>query len=54
MNILDAQALRDEIIEVLVLFGGRSTRIEKVQTTLSEIFPQNRLNKSVNPDEAIW
>lgn len=47
----DAQLERNQIQEI-VLVGG-STRIPKVQEILSKFFDGAKLNKSINPDEAV-
>jgi molecular chaperone DnaK (HSP70) len=39
-------------VDQVILVGG-STRIPKVQTLLSEFFGGKKLNKSINPDEAV-
>merc|ERR1712110_1223073 len=51
------KALRDakldkSAIHEIVLVGG-STRIPKVQKLLEEFFNGRKLNKSINPDEAV-
>jgi len=47
----DSGLAKDQVHDV-VLVGG-STRIPKVQSLLSEFFNGKRLNKSINPDEAV-
>lgn len=47
----DAKIAKNQIDEV-VLVGG-STRIPKVQNLLSEFFDGKKLEKSINPDEAV-
>ena len=47
----DAKLQKNQIHEV-VLVGG-STRIPKVQQLLEEFFDGKKLNKSINPDEAV-
>lgn len=52
-----AQVLKDAAIEKsgvdeLVLVGG-STRIPRIQKLLSEFFDGKKLEKSINPDEAV-
>merc|ERR1719357_700816 len=47
----DAKISKNEVNEV-VLVGG-STRIPKIQALLSQFFNGKRLNKSINPDEAV-
>jgi len=47
----DAKVSKSEVDEV-VLVGG-STRIPKIQALLSQFFNGKRLNKSINPDEAV-
>nr|CDS24867.1 heat shock protein 70 [Echinococcus granulosus] len=47
----DAKLNKADIHEV-VLVGG-STRIPKVQKMLQDIFTASKLNKSINPDEAV-
>ncbi|KAK0747854.1 heat shock protein 70 family [Apiosordaria backusii] len=52
-----AQVLKDAAIEKsavdeIVLVGG-STRIPKIQKLLSEFFDNKKLEKSINPDEAV-
>ena len=47
----DAKMNKSEIDDV-VLVGG-STRIPKVQQLITEFFNGKRLNKSINPDEAV-
>ena len=39
-------------IDEILLVGG-STRIPKIQSILAEIFDENKINKSLNPDEAV-
>lgn len=39
-------------IDQIILVGG-STRIPKIQEMLSEFFGGKKLNKSINPDEAV-
>jgi molecular chaperone DnaK (HSP70) len=47
----DAGVSKDKVDQI-VLVGG-STRIPKVQEMLSEYFNGKKLNKSINPDEAV-
>ena len=47
----DAKMDKSKVDEI-VLVGG-STRIPKIQQTLSEYFNGKELNKSINPDEAV-
>ena len=47
----DAAIAKDQIHEI-VLVGG-STRIPKIQKLLSEYFGGKKLEKSINPDEAV-
>ena len=52
-----AQVLKDAglsktEVDQIILVGG-STRIPKVQEMLSEYFGGKKLNKSINPDEAV-
>jgi len=47
----DAGVSKEEVDEI-ILVGG-STRIPKVQAMLSEFFNGKKLNKSINPDEAV-
>ena len=47
----DAEVTKGEIDEV-ILVGG-STRIPKIQSLLTEMFPKRPLNKSINPGEAV-
>jgi len=49
--LLDAKLSKSEVDEI-VLVGG-STRILKIQNLLSEFFGGKKLNKSINPDEAV-
>lgn len=49
--IKDAKLTKTQIDDI-VLIGG-STRIPKIQTLLSNMFPNKELNKSINPDEAV-
>ena len=49
--IQDAKLPKEDIDEV-VLVGG-SIKIPKIQSMLSDYFPLKKLNKSVNPDEAV-
>lgn len=39
-------------VDQVILVGG-STRIPKIQSMLSEFFAGKKLNKSINPDEAV-
>lgn len=52
LQVLEDSEINREEIEQIVLVGG-STRIRALQDMLTTIFPNKRLNKSVNPDEAI-
>ncbi|ROT35029.1 hsp70-like protein [Sodiomyces alkalinus F11] len=52
-----AQVLKDanmdkSVVEEIVLVGG-STRIPRIQKLLSEFFDGKKLEKSINPDEAV-
>ena len=47
----DSRVERDEI-EQIVLVGG-STRVRALQDMLLDLFPGKKLNKSINPDEAV-
>jgi len=47
----DASLSKKEIHEI-ILVGG-STRIPKIQSILSSFFNDKKLNKSINPDEAV-
>jgi molecular chaperone DnaK (HSP70) len=52
-----AQVLKDagvakDAVDQIILVGG-STRIPRVQSMLSEFFDGKKLNKSINPDEAV-
>lgn len=52
-----AQVLKDagvpkDAVNQIILVGG-STRIPRVQSMLSEFFNNKKLNKSINPDEAV-
>ena len=47
----DAKLSKDDVTEI-ILVGG-STKIPKVQAMLKEFFNDKKLNKSVNPDEAV-
>ena len=40
------------LIDDILLVGG-STRIPKIQATVSQYFGGRELNKSINPDEAV-
>lgn len=52
-----AQVLKDagiskDAVDEIILVGG-STRIPRVQSMLSDFFGNKKLNKSINPDEAV-
>ncbi|KAL8969227.1 MAG: hypothetical protein Q9183_002096 [Haloplaca sp. 2 TL-2023] len=51
-KVLDDAALEKSKIEDIVLVGG-STRIPKIQKLLSDYFDGKKLEKSINPDEAV-
>jgi L1 cell adhesion molecule like protein len=51
-TVLKDAGLEPERIDEIVLVGG-STRIPIIQSRLSQMFGNKRLNKSVNPDEAV-
>jgi len=51
-QVLSDAELEPEAIKEIVLVGG-STRIPRVQEMLSRFFNNRKLNKSVNPDEAV-
>ena len=51
-SVLNTAKIKPEDIDDIVLVGG-STRIPKVQQSLSELFKGRPLNHSVNPDEAV-
>ena len=51
-KVLDDAALDKSKIEDIVLVGG-STRIPKIQKLLSDFFDGKKLEKSINPDEAV-
>ena len=47
----DAEINKDEVHDI-ALFGG-SSRIPRLQAMLSEFFNGKKLNRSINPDEAV-
>ena len=51
-KVLEDAALDKSKIEDIVLVGG-STRIPKIQKLLSDFFDGKKLEKSINPDEAV-
>ena len=51
-QVLKDSGLSKSKIDQIILVGG-STRIPKVQSLLSEFFGGKKLNKSINPDEAV-
>ena len=51
-QVLKDSGLSKNKVDQIILVGG-STRIPKVQSLLSEFFGGKKLNKSINPDEAV-
>lgn len=51
-QVLKDAGMSKEKVDQIILVGG-STRIPKVQQMLSEYFNGKKLNKSINPDEAV-
>lgn len=51
-QVLKDSGLSKNQVDQIILVGG-STRIPKVQALLSEFFNGKKLNKSINPDEAV-
>jgi len=51
-KVLDDAKLSKQEVHDVVLVGG-STRIPKIQANLSQFFNGKKLNKSINPDEAV-
>jgi len=51
-QVLKDSGLGKNEVDQIILVGG-STRIPKVQALLSEFFGGKKLNKSINPDEAV-
>jgi L1 cell adhesion molecule like protein len=51
-QVLKDAAIEKKAVDEIVLVGG-STRIPKVQKLLSEFFDGKKLEKSINPDEAV-
>ncbi|KAG7360551.1 chaperone protein DnaK [Nitzschia inconspicua] len=51
-QVLKDSGLSKNNVDQIILVGG-STRIPKIQTMLSEFFGGKKLNKSINPDEAV-
>ncbi|KAG7360155.1 chaperone protein DnaK [Nitzschia inconspicua] len=51
-QVLKDSGLSKNDVDQIILVGG-STRIPKIQTMLSEFFGGKKLNKSINPDEAV-
>lgn len=51
-QVLKDSGLSKSSVDQIILVGG-STRIPKVQSLLSEFFGGKKLNKSINPDEAV-
>jgi len=51
-QVLKDSGLSKNKIDQIIIVGG-STRIPKVQSMLSEYFGGRKLNKSINPDEAV-
>ncbi|EHK40353.1 hypothetical protein TRIATDRAFT_128447 [Trichoderma atroviride IMI 206040] len=51
-QVLKDAAMEKSAVEEIVLVGG-STRIPKIQKLLSEFFDGKKLEKSINPDEAV-
>jgi molecular chaperone DnaK (HSP70) len=51
-QVLKDAGISKQDVDQLILVGG-STRIPKVQAMLSEYFNGKKLNKSINPDEAV-
>lgn len=52
IKILEISNENKSNIDEMLLVGG-STRIPKIQSLLAEIFGKEKINKSLNPDEAI-
>ena len=51
-QVLKDSGLGKNEVDQVILVGG-STRIPKIQSMLSEFFGGKKLNKSINPDEAV-
>jgi heat shock protein 1/8 len=51
-QVLKDAAIEKKAVDEIVLVGG-STRIPKIQKLLSEFFDGKKLEKSINPDEAV-
>jgi len=51
-QVLKDSGMSKNKVDQIILVGG-STRIPKVQSLLSEFFGGRKLNKSINPDEAV-
>jgi heat shock 70kDa protein 1/2/6/8 len=51
-QVLEDSEMEKKDIDEIVLIGG-ATRIPKVQETLGHFFDGKKLNKSINPDEAV-
>ena len=51
-QVLKDSGMNKNDVHQLILVGG-STRIPKIQDMLSEFFGGKKLNKSINPDEAV-
>jgi molecular chaperone DnaK (HSP70) len=51
-QVLKDSGMSKSAVDQVILVGG-STRIPKVQNMLSEFFAGKKLNKSINPDEAV-
>jgi molecular chaperone DnaK (HSP70) len=51
-QVLKDSGMSKNAVDQIILVGG-STRIPKVQNMLSEFFAGKKLNKSINPDEAV-
>lgn len=51
-QVLKDSGMAKKDVDQVILVGG-STRIPKIQNLLSEYFGGKKLNKSINPDEAV-
>jgi molecular chaperone DnaK (HSP70) len=51
-QVLKDSGMSKSKVDQIILVGG-STRIPKIQSMLSEFFGGKKLNKSINPDEAV-
>ena len=52
ISVIEDSGLTKDQIDEIVLVGG-STKIEKIQSMISEFFEGKALNKRINPDEAV-